>query len=112
MEMTMKKMIFGLGCFLLVLSLAPCLHAETAPTFVAQADLAAPIFAPADGAATASPAEPVAAAPLDLFFSSLQPTLKVIGCTGQQCIAQCSDCPWGYYGYCISTATCRCGCRH
>ncbi len=99
----MKKMIPCLAFFLLLVTLAPCLHAAQ-PAPAAQADLAAQIFAPVSSPATASPAK---AAPSDLF----PPTLKVAGCTVTQCINECSDCPWGTYGYCISAATCRCGCR-
>ena len=59
----MKKLPIVLACTLLILTLAPSLHAAQPPAPAAQADLAAQIFAPAGSPATASPADPVKAGP-------------------------------------------------
>lgn len=103
----MKKLLLCLGCFLLIAALAPCLHAEQLPAPAAQADPAAQIFAPASSTAAASPADLAKTAPSDLFL----PAPKLASCTYSQCLAECNDCPWGHINYCISTATCTCGCR-
>lgn len=102
----MKKMIPYLAFFLLLVTLAPSLHAAQ-PAPAAQADLAAQIFAPAGAAATASPADPAKAAPSDLFL----PAPRLTSCTVTVCIRECNDCPFGHTSYCVSTATCTCGCR-
>ena len=102
----MKKMIPCLAFFLLLVTLAPCLHAAQ-PAPATQADLAAQIFAPAGTTATASPADPAKAAAPDLFV----PEPRLTSCTVTVCIRGCSDCPFGHTSYCVSTATCECGCR-
>jgi hypothetical protein len=102
----MKKLAICLTCFLLFVILAPSLRALE-PVPAAQADLAAQIFAPSDSAATASPADSVEAVSSSLFPASS----GLRNCTYAQCLAQCSDCPWGHLNYCISTARCTCGCR-
>jgi hypothetical protein len=104
LEMTMKKAILCLGCFLLILTLAPRLHAETlaAPTVqMTQVDLAAAIFAPA-----ASPAQPNTAKLPDLSV----PAPRLTTCTVKECISYCNDCPWGHTNYCADRVACICGC--
>lgn len=101
----MKKMILCLGGFLLVLSLAPRLHAETLPAPAAQAvqvDLAAAIFAPA-----ASAAQPGTVKLPDLSVPAPKPT----SCTVKECISYCNDCPWGHTNYCADRVACICGCH-
>lgn len=39
------------------------------------------------------------------------PAMPTGGCTVRQCISECNDCPFGHTSYCVSTATCTCGCR-
>ena len=103
----MKKLLLCLGCFLLIATLAPCLHAAQLPAPAAQVDLAAQIFAPVSSTAAASTADLAKAAPSDLFL----PAPKLASCTYSQCLSDCTDCPWGHVNYCISTVTCTCGCR-
>ncbi len=104
----MKRLTLCFACLLMILTLAPSLHAAQ-PAPASQADLAAQIFAPATPAA-ASPADPAKAASADLFLPAPQP---VLACTTYaQCVSGCSDCVWGTHSYCISMATCRCGCKH
>jgi hypothetical protein len=105
--MKMKKLPIILACTLLMLVLVPSLHAAQQPAPAAPVDLAQ-IFAPASSAVTATPADLATPAATNPFMASL----NVVGCSATVCISECSDCPFGYYGYCISTATCRCGCRH
>jgi hypothetical protein len=104
--MTMKKAILCLGCFLLILTLAPCLHAETLPapqmTQMPQVDLAAAIFAPA-----ASPAQP---GTVKLPALSV-PAPRLATCTIAECISFCNDCPWGHTNYCADRVACICGCH-
>jgi hypothetical protein len=103
--MTMKKAILCLGSFLLILTLAPRLHADTlpAPTApVTQVDLAAAIFAPA-----ASPAQPSAVKLPDLSV----PAPRLTTCTVKECISYCNDCPWGHTNYCADRVACICGCH-
>jgi hypothetical protein len=100
----MKKMIPCLAFFLLLVTLAPCLHAAQ-PAPATQADLAAQIFAPAGTAATASPADPAEKAPSDLFMPAPR-----LACTTLVCIQGCNDCPAGHHGICLDRNTCTCGC--
>jgi hypothetical protein len=102
LEMTMKKATLCLGCFLLVLTLAPSLHAETPPAPMAPVDLAAAIFAPA-----ASPAQPGTVKLPDLSI----PAPRLTTCTVTECISYCNDCPWGHTNYCADRVACICGCR-
>ena len=102
----MKRMIPCLACFLLLVTLAPALHAAQ-PAPAAQADLAAQIFAPASSPAAVTSMEPAKAAPSVLF----PPAPKLASCTYKECISECNDCPWGHTNYCISLADCFCGCR-
>lgn len=102
----MKKMILCLACFLLMVTLAPCLHAQQQPAPLGQAELAAQIFAPVSPAETLSPAAPVPAAPSDLFLPA--PQLK--GCTLSICLSIC-DCVSPQHPTCLNVNTCRCVCR-
>jgi hypothetical protein len=101
----MKRLTLCFACLLMILTLAPSLHAAQ-PAPATQADLAAQIFAPAS-CATASPADPAKAAPADLLL----PAPRLASCTYAVCISECNDCPYPKHGYCISTASCTCGCR-
>jgi hypothetical protein len=106
METTMKKMIPCLAFFLLLVTLAPCLHAAQ-PAPANQADLLAQILAPASSPAVAAPTDPAKAAPSDLFL----PKPKTASCTYSVCISECNDCPFGHTSYCVSLTDCFCGCR-
>jgi hypothetical protein len=106
METMMKKSILCLACFLLMVALAPCLHAQQQPASVNPADLAAQIFAPVSPAETLSPADPVPAAPPDLFMPA--PELK--GCTLSICLSIC-ECTPPQRATCLNVNTCHCVCR-
>ena len=103
----MKKMILCLTCFLLMVTLAPCLHAQQTPAPIAQADLAAQICAPVSPAATLSLADSVPAAPLDLFL----PAPRLASCTLAACLGACPDCVSPKKPTCLNLNTCLCACR-
>lgn len=101
----MKKMMIALVACVLFATLATTLHAAQ-PAPAAPADLAAQIFAPVSSPAVATPAAPTAA-PSDLLL----PEPRLASCTVSVCVSNCGDCPLPKHGYCISVATCTCGCR-
>ena len=102
----MKKMVLCLACFLLMVTLAPCLHAQQQPAPVVQADLEAQIFAPACPAAALNTANPVPGAPSDLFL----PAPRLDACTLAICLSIC-DCVPPKQPHCLNVNTCRCVCR-